>query len=160
MEHHLVGSLLVANLTRHGSEGLLLVQWLQSNKVLLNDHLHVDFLKFDVCTQVDDLEDVSAGQVDGRLVLAVVASALPVGAETAVVPVLVAPGGWHGQDPLGLHDVVHAFDFLDVVLGFLLLGAAAGVAQGLLDCAVPLLFLCFAGCAQLPGDVGVLDFET
>lgn len=95
MEHHLVGSLLVANLTRHGSEGLLLVQGLQSNKVLLNDHLHVDFLKFDVCTQVDDLEDVSAGQVDGRLVLAVVAPALPVGAETAVVPVLVAPRRGH-----------------------------------------------------------------
>jgi len=89
-----------------------------------------------------------------------VAAALPVGPEAAVVPVLIAPGRGHGQDPLGLHDVLHALDFLDVVLGLVLLGAAARVAQRLLHGTLPLLLLCLAGRAQLPSRVRVLDLEA
>lgn len=88
------------------------------------------------------------------------AAALPIGPEAAVVPVLVAPGRGHRQDPLGLHDVLVALDLLDVVLGLVLLGAAARVAQRLLHGALPLLLLRLAGRAELPGRVRVLDLEA
>jgi len=160
VEDDLLGGLLVADLAGHGAEALLLVDGLERDEVLLDHHLDVDFVEVDVRAEVDDLEEVDGGQVDGRLVLAVVAAALPVGAEAAVVPVLVAPGRGHRQDPLGLHDVLHALDLLDVVLGLVLLRAAARVAQRLLHGALPLLLLRLARRAEFPGRVRVLDLEA
>jgi hypothetical protein len=75
-------------------------------------------------------------------VLAVPASALPICTQVVLVPVLVAPRGWHWQDPLWFDDVELADHAVEGGARDRRLGCSlARLAHGLFQRAVPLLRL-------------------
>lgn len=81
VEDYLGGSLDVADLARHEAEALFGVLRHKGHEVLVNDKLRVCLPELDVSAHVDFLQTLGGRQVDGTLVLAVPASALPVGTE-------------------------------------------------------------------------------
>lgn len=88
--------------------------------------------------------------------LSIPAAALPVGTQRVLVPIFVAPGGRHGQDPLGLDDVLGAHQTVEAPF----LGGSAGLAiarfaHSLADCTLPLLLFGCAGCTEFPFLAGV-----
>lgn len=161
VEHNVCGAVRISDLGCHESEPLVFVHGVECYIVPLHDHFGVSLPEFDGCAGGEHRQCVDGRQVDGRLVVAVPAPALPVGAEVVVVPVLVAPRGGHGQDPLRLDDVVLAHQLVHGRAGHRRFGRTlAGLAHGLLDRAVPLLRLRLARPANGPFSCSGFNFQT
>lgn len=124
----------IPNLTRHQTKPFIFILGIQRNIILLDNHLAICLPELNGSPSVDLRQPVNRRQVNRRLIHAVPAPTLPVSPQVVVVPVDVAPGGGHGQDPLRFDDVEAAGQLGHRTPGFRRLGSAlTGTAHGLLD---------------------------
>lgn len=105
MEDYMRGPVCITYLTRHQPEPFLFVFRLQSYLIPFNHHLGIRLPKLNISPSSEYWQIIYWRQVNWRLMLTIPTPALPIRTQIVVVPVLVAPWGWHGQYPLRLNDV-------------------------------------------------------
>lgn len=108
MKYHMRCPIHIPNLRSHQPEPLLFIRGLQCDIILLDNHLPVRLPKLNGSPSTQLRQPFDVRQVDWRLILPIPAPALPVSPAVVLVPLFVAPGRGHGEDPLRFDDVVLA----------------------------------------------------